>query len=62
VDVSAYAWGDNPAPRIRREAKVALHHGPLFGAEGLGHVRINFGCSPELLTEAVRRVGALVSR
>ena len=62
VDVSAYAWGDNPAPRIRREAKVALHHGPLFGAEGVGHVRINFGCSPELLTEAVRRVGALVSR
>jgi len=62
VDVSAYRWGDNPAPRIRREAKVALHHGPLFGAEGVGHVRINFGCSPELLTEAVRRVGALASR
>ena len=62
VDVSAYGWGDNPAPRIRREAKVALHHGPLFGEEGIGHVRINFGCSPDLLTEAVRRVGALVSR
>jgi len=62
VDVSSYGWGDNPAPRIRREAKVALHHGPLFGEEGVGHVRINFGCSPELLTEAVRRVGALVSR
>ena len=62
VDVSAYGWGENPAPRIRREAKVALHHGPLFGEEGVGHVRINFGCSPELLTEAVRRVGALVPR
>jgi cystathionine beta-lyase len=61
VDVSAYGWGDNPAPRIRREAKVALHHGPLFGEEGVGHVRINFGCSPELLTEAVRRVGSLAS-
>ena len=60
VDVSAYGWGDNPATRIRREARVALHHGPLFGEEGIGHVRINFGCSPELLTEAVRRVGALV--
>lgn len=59
VDVSAYGWGDNPAPKIRREAKVALHHGPLFGTEGIGHVRINFGCSPEMLTEAVRRVGAL---
>lgn len=61
VDVSAYGWGDNPAPRIRREAKVALHHGPLFGDEGIGHVRINFGCSPELLTEAIRRVGSLAS-
>ena len=61
VDVSAYGWGDNPASRIRREAKVALHHGPLFGEEGVGHVRINFGCSPELLTEAVRRVGSLAS-
>lgn len=60
VDVSAYGWGDNPAARIRRDARVALHHGPLFGKEGIGHVRINFGCSPELLTEAVRRVGSMV--
>jgi cystathionine beta-lyase len=61
VDVSAYGWGDNPAPRILREAHVALHHGPHFGEEGIGYVRINFACSPELLTEAVRRVGALAS-
>lgn len=60
VDVSAYGWGENPATKIRREARVAVHHGPLFGEEGIGHVRINFGCSPELLSEAVRRVGALV--
>jgi cysteine-S-conjugate beta-lyase len=60
VDVSAYGWGDNPAMKIRRDARVALHHGPLFGQEGVGHVRINFGCSPELLTEAVRRMGSLV--
>ncbi|MFC8683320.1 MalY/PatB family protein [Microbacterium ureisolvens] len=59
VDVSAYGWGDNPAVRILREAKVALHHGPLFGTEGKGHVRINFGCAPELLREAVERIGAL---
>jgi cysteine-S-conjugate beta-lyase len=59
VDVSAYGWGDDPAPRILKEAKVALHHGPLFGAEGVGHVRINFACAPELLGEALARVGAL---
>lgn len=62
VDVSAYGWGDNPAPFIRREAKVALHHGPLFGSEGIGHVRINVGCAPEVLRDAIERIGALVPR
>jgi cystathionine beta-lyase len=60
VDLSDLGWGDNPAVRIRREARVAFHLGPFFGEEGRGHVRINFGCSPELLTEALRRVGSLV--
>ena len=62
VDVSAYGWGDNPARKILRESKVALHHGPLFGVEGRGHVRINFGCAPDVLREAVERMGALVPR
>ena len=60
VDLSALGWGDNPARKILRDAKVALHFGPKFGAEGAGHVRINIGCSPEVLTGAVRRIGALV--
>lgn len=59
VDVSAYGWGDNPSPHIRREAKVALHHGPIFGEQGIGHVRINVGCAPEVLREAIARIGAL---
>lgn len=59
VDLSALGWGDNPAARIRKEAGVALHLGPLFGDEGRGHVRINFGTGPEILTEAVTRIGAL---
>ncbi|MBM3714701.1 MAG: aminotransferase class I/II-fold pyridoxal phosphate-dependent enzyme [Actinobacteria bacterium] len=62
VDVSAYGWGENPAPYIRREAGVALHHGPLFGVEGIGHVRINVGCAPEVLTEAIERIGRLARR
>ncbi|MDL5350084.1 aminotransferase class I/II-fold pyridoxal phosphate-dependent enzyme [Microbacterium sp. zg-YB36] len=60
VDLSALGWGDNPAAKILREARVALHYGPAFGAEGAGYVRINFGCSPEVLREAVGRIGALV--
>lgn len=61
IDLSELGWGDNPAVKIRREADVALHLGPLFGDEGRGHVRINFGCSPEILREAVERIGALAS-
>lgn len=59
IDVSAYGWGDDPATHLRHAAKVALHHGLQFGTEGVGYVRLNFGCSPELLTEAVTRIGAV---
>ncbi|WP_322409236.1 MalY/PatB family protein [Microbacterium invictum] len=59
VDLSAYGWGDDPGRRILRDARVAFHFGPQFGAEGRGHVRVNFGCDPEMLREAVARVGAL---
>jgi len=59
VDLTAYGWGENPATHLRRQARVAFHHGPLFGDEGKGHVRINFACSPDLLREAITRVAAL---
>ncbi|MGZ0710978.1 MalY/PatB family protein (plasmid) [Coraliomargarita sp. W4R53] len=59
VDLTELGWGDNPAVKILKEAKVALNFGPHFGAQGLGHVRINFGCSPEVLREAIERIGAI---
>ncbi len=59
IDLTDLGWGENPARRILREAKVALHYGLAFGAEGAGHVRVNFGTSPEILTDAVLRVAAL---
>ena len=62
IDLTALDWGDNPARRILRDAKVALHFGPAFGAEGAGHVRLNFGTSPEIITEAIERITALVGR
>ncbi|HPT94687.1 MAG TPA: aminotransferase class I/II-fold pyridoxal phosphate-dependent enzyme [Microbacteriaceae bacterium] len=62
VDLSALGWGDDPAERILTEAKVAFNQGPNFGPEGNGHVRINFGCSPEVLREAVERAGALLAK
>lgn len=62
IDLSGLGWGDNPSRRILRDAKVALHYGPAFGEEGKGHVRLNFGTSPEIITEAIERIAALVAR
>jgi cystathionine beta-lyase len=59
VDLSALGWGDDPAQRILAEAKVALGNGPAFGREGRGFARINLACSPEVLTEAVTRIGRM---
>ncbi|MFK4759712.1 MalY/PatB family protein [Microbacterium sp. ZW T5_45] len=62
IDVSALGLGDSPARRILKEAKVALNAGGAFGAEGEGFVRLNFGTSREILTDAVERIAALVAR
>ncbi|MCI1020482.1 aminotransferase class I/II-fold pyridoxal phosphate-dependent enzyme [Microbacterium sp. C5A9] len=62
IDLSGLGWGDNPARRILKDARVALHYGPAFGAEGAGHVRLNFGTSPEIITEAVERIASLAGR
>ncbi|MGO1507124.1 MAG: MalY/PatB family protein [Microbacterium sp.] len=59
IDLTGLGWGANPAKRILREARVALQFGYAFGAEGAGHVRLNFGTSPEIITEAVTRIAAL---
>jgi len=62
IDVSALGLGDSPARRILKDAKVALNAGSAFGAEGDGHVRLNFGTSPEIITEAIERIASLTGR
>ncbi|MGW8483650.1 MalY/PatB family protein [Microbacterium sp. NPDC055903] len=59
LDLGPLEWGDRPARRILREAKVALQDGRPFGAEGEGFARINFGTSAEIITEAMMRIAAL---
>ncbi|WP_136708514.1 aminotransferase class I/II-fold pyridoxal phosphate-dependent enzyme [Agromyces sp. H66] len=57
LDLSALGWGDDPAAYALEHAKVALHSGTAFGASvGRGHARLNFACSPEVLSEAVTRL------
>ncbi|MFD5320668.1 MalY/PatB family protein [Streptomyces sp. NPDC127098] len=62
LDLRALGWGDDPTQRILDTARVALNAGLRYGASGSGHVRLNFGCSPATLTEAVTRVAEVDAR
>jgi cystathionine beta-lyase len=53
---------DDPAAVFLDRGKVALMSGKDFGSGGDGHVRLNIGTSPEILTEAVRRMATGLSR
>ncbi|WP_232527826.1 MalY/PatB family protein [Microbacterium suaedae] len=61
VDLNPLGWGDAPAERILDEARVALVPGLAFGQAGVGFARINYGTGPEILTEAIERIGRLTS-
>jgi len=57
LDLSALGWGDDPAAYALEHAKVALGIGHTFGASvGRGHARLNFACTPEVLSEAITRL------
>ena len=56
LDCRALGLGDDPAAAFLRDGRVALSPGPDYGAAGAGFARLNFGTSPELVAEAVRRM------
>lgn len=58
LDFRRLGWGDDPSIHALEHARVALNAGPTFGTQGRGFVRLNFACSPDVLTEAVRRLAA----
>ncbi|HSP51282.1 MAG TPA: aminotransferase class I/II-fold pyridoxal phosphate-dependent enzyme [Cryobacterium sp.] len=60
LDLRTLDWGDDPALIALAQARVALSPGPMFGEPGRGFARLNFGCSPEVLAEAVSRLSAAV--
>ncbi|MET8076278.1 aminotransferase class I/II-fold pyridoxal phosphate-dependent enzyme [Streptomyces sp. NPDC005303] len=60
LDCRALELGDDPAAVFLERGRVALNSGLPFGTGGAGFVRLNLATSPELITEAVRRMaGAL---
>jgi cystathionine beta-lyase len=63
LDCRGLGLGDDPARVFLDRGRVALSSGTLFGSGGAGFARLNLATSPELITEAVRRMaGAVRSR
>jgi cystathionine beta-lyase len=62
IDLGSYDSGVDPAAALIESARVALNSGHTYGATYNGFVRINVACDPALLTEAVRRIGAVLER
>ncbi|MET9174547.1 aminotransferase class I/II-fold pyridoxal phosphate-dependent enzyme [Streptomyces misionensis] len=60
LDCRALGLGDDPAQVFLDRGRVALTAGPPFGTGGAGHTRLNLATSPDILTEAVRRMAAAV--
>ncbi len=52
---------DRPAAWLLEHARVALSEGRDFGPGGEHKARLNFATSPEILQEAVERIGAAVA-
>jgi cysteine-S-conjugate beta-lyase len=61
LDCRALGLGDDPAAAFLDRGRVALSPGPDFGTQGNGYARLNIGTSPELITEAVRRMAAAIA-
>ncbi|CAM5638501.1 cysteine-S-conjugate beta-lyase OS=Streptomyces tendae OX=1932 GN=GUR47_04770 PE=3 SV=1 [Streptomyces tendae] len=60
LDCRALGLGDDPAEVFLDRGRVALSSGLPFGSGGAGHVRLNLATSPQVLTEAVRRMASVL--
>lgn len=56
LDCRELGLGDDPAAAFLEQGRVALNAGPEFGAPGAGFARLNLATTPEIITEAVRRM------
>jgi len=58
LDCRNLGLGDDPAGAFLERGRVALSPGAEFGDQGAGFARLNIGTSPDLISEAVRRMAA----
>ena len=56
LDCRALPLGEDPAATFLSRGRVALSRGLDYGREGAGFARLNFGTSPEHVTDAVQRM------
>ena len=56
LDLSELALGEDPAAVILEKGKLAVNGGVLYGPKHKSFVRLNFGTSPEIITEAFDRL------
>jgi len=61
LDCRRLALGDEPGAAFLERGRVALSRGLDYGRPGAGFVRLNFGTSPELVRETVRRMAAALT-
>jgi cystathionine beta-lyase len=61
LDCRALGLGDDPAAAFLEQGRVALNSGLTFGTGGAGHVRLNYATTPEILTQAITRMAAVVA-
>lgn len=59
LDFRGCDLGAEPAEYLRPHG-VDLSPGTIFGEEGRGHARLNFGCAPETLEEMVDRIAGAI--
>ena len=60
LDCRELGLGDDPAAVFLERGRVAVNSGLDFGTGGAGHVRLNYGTTPEILTEAIERMGRVI--
>ena len=60
MDLSGLNLGDDPAKVLLEQGKVAFNGGPMYGPRNPQFIRLNFGTSPEIITEAFNRILRIV--
>jgi len=61
LDLTSLNLGEDPSAILLDKAKVAFVPGIRFGQGSAQWIRLNFATSPEIITEAFRRIASLTS-